>query len=306
LIATLEAAAVDIFAALDRRMIDALILKGAGLARLLYTPEEHRRYVDIDLLVSPLERVGAEEVLAGLGYRNATEQLGIDDIGGVVHADTWLGTPRGAAYQIVVELHRWLPGARVEPAAAWNALWRRRTSIELGERPIPVPARDAQALQLATHAAQHGPQYSKGLRELTLAIDRWPVGVWQRAGELAVEIDATATFAAGLRLVPAGMELVAMLTLPADVALEWEIRHRDERPRGAFHLEAFRAAQSPAERLAVVRRALAPDRRWIVNEYRWVDDRAVRLVAAYALHILRAPLWLAKAWWFSLRARRAT
>lgn len=51
----LDAAAGEVLTALEAAGIEALLLKGAALARLLYGPDEHRGYLDIDLLVGPAQ-----------------------------------------------------------------------------------------------------------------------------------------------------------------------------------------------------------------------------------------------------------
>jgi hypothetical protein len=297
----LEPAAAALFGAFASEGVDALLLKGPALARLLYTSDEHRPYVDLDLLVAPAQFERAEAVLRRIGYRNASERLGIDDVGGVVHADTWLSPVDGTSHEI--DVHRWLPGAEAPVEAAWQALWAHRTPIEVSGAQIPVLAREGQALQLATHAAQHGPDYTKGTRELEMGLERWAPGVWREAAQLAAEVDATAAFAAGLRLVPDGEQLANALRLPDDPTFDWEIRHLDERPRGAFHVQAFREAGGPRERLRLLRRALLPNRRWLTVEYAWAQKSPLHLAAGYLLHLVRTPLWAARAWAF--RRRRA-
>jgi hypothetical protein len=299
----LEPVAAELFGAFANRGIDALLLKGPALAHLLYEPGEHRAYVDLDLLVAPahLEQAGA--LLEGLGYRNTAERLGIEDVGGVVHADTWL-SPIDAAESHELDVHRWLPGAETAPEAAWEALRRHRSAITLAGVQIPVLAREGQALQLATHAAQHGPTYIKGLGELSLALERWPLDVWRQAASLAAEVGAADAFAAGLRLVPQGAWTTAELQLADPTALDWEIRHLGERPRGAFHVDAFRDAATLRDRLGLARKALLPNPRWLAVEYHWAKRGPVRLALAYGLHLVRTPVWATRAWIFRRRARR--
>jgi hypothetical protein len=138
-----------------------------------------------------------------------------------------------------------------------------------------------------------------------LALERWPADVWQQARMLASELKADAAFSTGLRLIPEGARLARALSLPTDSALEWEVAHRAERPRGTFHVEAFRDASTLRERAAVARRALFPDRRWLAVEYHWSQRGAVWRALAYGLHAARSPVWAARAWAFRRRARRA-
>jgi hypothetical protein len=221
----------------------------------------------------------------------------------VAHAETWL-SPAGASPH-ELDVHYRLPGTEEAPGTTWDALWQSHARIELDGRDVPVPALSAQALQLATHAAHHGPSYFKGLRELTLAIERWPFEVWRDAAGLADQLAAVAALAAGLRLTTEGTLLATELGLPVDRALEWEIAHAEERPRGTFHAAAFDEADTLRERLRMARRALFPTRRWVAVEYPWAKRGPVRACAAYLLHIARTPIWAARAWSFRRRSRRA-
>lgn len=304
LTAELDSAAIQVFEAFEVHGVGALLLKGPALANSLYTPSERRNYSDVDLLVAPGDLLKARKVMGELGYRNASEALGIDDIGEVVHEESWIGMPPGATYELVVELHLRLAGSKASPQVAWDVLEVQRTSTELRGRSVPALGREGLAMHLAMHAAQHGPQYEKGCRELALGLERWPFPVWERAATLAREIGASDAYAAGLRLVPAGGRLAETLALPPTSRLDWEIKQR-ARPRGTFHLEALLQARSMRARVDVLRRALLPGHRWMAWQYPWARGGTGRLVAAYALHLTRTPLWAVRAWWFQRRARRS-
>jgi hypothetical protein len=165
--------------------------------------------------------------------------------------------------------------------------------------------RGGQAMHLAMHASQHGPRVTKHVDELTLALERWAAPVWDSAVVLAREIDAVEAFAAGLRLLPQGEAEAARLGLAAPAELDWKIQHRWSRPRGTFHLEAMTEANGLGERLQILRRSLLPRHAWITYEHPWAQGGRVRVIVAYGLHLARAPVWAARAWIFTLRARRA-
>jgi Uncharacterised nucleotidyltransferase len=301
---TLDAVAAQVLAAFRQAGVEALLLKGRALATLLYRAGEQRDYSDVDLLVAPHALDTAEATLRGLGYGNASSAQGIDDIGGVVHADTWIRATPGSYDPPMIDLHRWLPGARATPGKAWEALTARRTWIEIEGRQAAVLNRDGQAMHLATHAAQHGPGFPKHVLELALALERWPADVWDSAARLAQEIDATEAFAAGLRLVvPEGAVVAARLAVPSTGELDWTIRH--QRPRGTFHLQALADARGARERLQVLRRSLLPSRVWIMHQHPWARAGGLRIIAAYGAHLARAPRWAARAWLYRGRARRA-
>ena len=240
-------------------------------------------------------------MLGDLGYENATARTGVDDFTGAVHADSWV---RVHGYSI--DLHARLAGCHAPPEAVWERLRRDRDAIEVGGRRAAILGRPALALHLATHAAQHGPGDAKAIADLRRGIERWPPEDWRAAADLARELRATAAFGAGLRVVDEGARLAAQLELPETAEAEWQIRHRDLRPRGASHLEAFAGAADLRSRARVVRRALLPDPRWIASEYPWAAGSRVRLAGGYARHLLRAPGWAVRALRYRGRARRAT
>jgi hypothetical protein len=255
--------------------------------------------------VAPRQLEAAEEVLTGLGYENSSPAKVLDDIGGVVHAHTWIRATQGGKDHPMIDLHHWLPGARATPAAAWEALEARRIWIEVGGRQAPVLDRAGQAMHLAMHATQHGLAFSKHVDELALALERWPPGVWDSAASLAREIDATEAFAAGLRMLPEGAAVAARLDLRSTAELDWRIRHRHERPRGTFHMQALKDAHGASERLRILRRSLLPSRLWITTQHPWARAGGMRVIAAYGAHLARTPRWAVRAWLFRRRAQRA-
>jgi hypothetical protein len=301
----LDDAAAEVLAAFKEAGVDALLLKGRALAILLYHAGEQRSYSDVDLLVAPDEFDAAEGALRGLGYENASAAQGIDDVGGVVHAETWTRATPGSNDPPMIDLHRWLPGVRATPATAWERLAARRTWIELCGTQAAVLDRSGQAMHLAMHAAQHGPRFSKHVDELALALERWSADVWDAADLLAQQIDATEAFAAGLRLLPQGTTMATRFGLPSTGELDWTIRHRHDTPRGTVHLQALADARGVRERLQVMRRSLLPSRAWIMHEHPWARAGGLRVIAAYGAHLARTPGWAARAWLFRGRARRA-
>lgn len=305
LTAKLDIYAAEVLQAFEKTGVDSLLLKGRGLANVLYGPGDRRGYSDIDLLVPPHQLRLAEETLTRLGYANADAARGIDDVGGVVHGQTWIRSIPESDDHPMVDLHRWFPGSAAPPAVAWEALILRQAWIDVGDRQAAVLDRPGQAMHLATHAAQHGPAFEKPVDELRLAIEMWPVKVWDAAAELALKIGALPAFAAGLRLVPRGVEIAAELRLPTTAELDWTIRQLGVRPRGTFHLQALGEAENLRHRLNILRRSLLPKRAWIVQQYSYAGGGPLRLSVAYVVHLVRTPAWAARAWRFRRRARAA-
>ena len=298
----LDATAAAVFGAFAAGGVDAVLLKGPALARMLYEPGETRAYSDVDVLVDPAHLGRARTALAGAGYLDVSDELGVVDVAGVVHDETWVG-PDPDGHQ-TVDLHLRLPGAKAAPERVWAAIAAGRTVIELAGREVPVLGEAGLALHVATHAAQHGAGHEKGIVDLRLGLERWPEEVWLQASALAAEIGAEAAFVTGLRLVDAGERLAQRLGLKPDPRAAWATTHRGARPRGTAHLEAFAAAPGPLARAAVVRRALLPRRAWIRITYPWARGGAARLAAGYCVHLLRAPLWALRAWRHRRRGQR--
>lgn len=304
--AELDDAAGEVLDAFDAAGVDSVLLKGPALVRMLYRPDEHRGYSDIDVLVRPKDLARARQALTGVGYRNSGDVTAVDDVAGILHAEMWFRLVEGesgVAQQI--DLHWRLPGCEAPPDIVWEALAACRDRIELNERTASVLGREGLALHLATHAAQHGPDGLKPLADLVRGVERWPDDVWAAAARLAERVGGTSAFAAGLRLTRAGTELARQLELPPTDRLTWEILHRDARPRGTFHLDAWAQARGVRERANVLRRSLLPTREWISWEYPGVAESRARLLAAYARHLLRTPRWAVRAWRFRRRARSA-
>jgi hypothetical protein len=301
--AGIDAAAVETLDAFAAAGVDALLLKGAALARMLYRAGETRAYFDVDLLVAPANVAAGGRVLADLGYANLRELQGIDDTAGSLHADTWARSIPGFG-NVTIDLHWRLEGCDAPPDVAWGVLCERSEFIEVSGSRIATLDRSGLALHLALHAAQHGPGDLKAMGDLQRGVERWPADVWRDAAQLSRRLNATETFAAGLRLLPESAVVAADLGLPTADSILWTIAHRDARPRGTFHVQALSEARGARERAGVLRRALLPQAAWIVWEYRWAAGGRLRLLAAYGLHMLRSPALAARAWRFRRSAQR--
>ena len=298
----LDQTALAVLNGFEAAGVRSLLLKGPVLSRVLYTAEEYRSYLDIDVLVPPGDLAAAHETLTALGYRTGNENLGIDDVGGVAHSEIW--AQRGTDWPLWVDLHHRLTGCTAPGDVVWAALWAGRSSIDFHGRETAIPGKSGIALHVAIHAAQHGPADTKAIADLARAVERCPLATWRSAASLAEKVGGVEELGAGLRLLPAGAGLAEQLSLPSSPQRDWEIRHREFRPRGMFHLQALSDAGGVRERMNVLRRSLLPTGAWIRSEFPWAARSRLLLLAAYACHITRAPLWALCAWVFRLRASR--
>jgi hypothetical protein len=193
----LDAVAAEVVRELEREGIRSLVLKGPALKEWLYDGPGERSYRDIDLLVSDLP--AAERELRGLGFRFVSEDP---------HARVWLRGP------INLDLHARVAGVRADPVVAFELLSAGAELLDVGRGSVWILPPHGRALHLALHAAQHGPSDDKALEDLRRGISRLPQELWVAAAELAGELDARPSFAAGLALLPQGRTLADVIGLP--------------------------------------------------------------------------------------------
>lgn len=283
-----------VVASLRAAGVRSILLKGPALARLLYGPGEHRSYTDVDLLVAPADAGRANEVLGRLGFSPlvSDEALGPHR---PLHAHEWRRTGGGAS----VDLHRTLPGAAAPPDDVAAVLAAHTATTEIAGEEVEALAPPALLVQVALHAAHHGPRSGKALRDLERAAGRQPYDAWEEAATIARQIDATPAFAAGLRLVPAGAALADRLALPLDVPVDVRLKAAGAPPL-AVGLDWLLRTRGLRARLALVARTALPPpsalRLWRPLARRGTSG----LVAAYASH----PFWLARHAVPSIRALR--
>jgi Uncharacterised nucleotidyltransferase len=222
LTAEVDAVTAEVAGAFGREGIETLVLKGPVLAKWLY-PGEVRPYVDSDLMVAPENRARAVGVLERLGF---SEHM------------PWLGTPlsldigrtafhrRGSGG--MVDLHCQLPGLDGDPDAIWGSLATSAERQVIGGVELHVPDRDAVLLHVVLHAAQHANLGdSKPLEDLRRALARVEESKWPSTLELARAYRGIPAFAAGLRLLPEGEDLVRRLNLDEVRSLQYTLRRED-------------------------------------------------------------------------------
>jgi hypothetical protein len=270
----LDVAASEVVEALRERDVPVIVLKGSALAERLYGPDSLRSHDDVDLLVRGEDIRDAGEGLAELGFRMADEED---------YAQAWIRAADG----VTVDLHTTLVGVGVSAQEAWNLLARETTEARLGRTRLSVFDDAALALHVALHAAQHGPRGGKGIEDLRRAVDELDESAWRAAAGLAEQLDATAAFAAGLRLVPAGADLAGELGLssarPAAVALR-----AASPPPTALGLQRLLQAQGFGAKAKLLARELAPSPAFMRAVYPVARRGSLGLVTSYAWR----PFWL--------------
>ncbi len=202
-----------------------------------------------------------------------------------------------------LDLHRTLTGIEVSPETAWLLLSEETEMLSLRGVEVEVLSQSGRALHLVLHAADHGFTSNRPLNELALALETLPEALWSRAASLAAKLEATAAFAAGLRLVPKGADLAARLRLPANDSLETALR-ASPATRHALGLQWLLQTPGLGAKASLLVRKLVPPPAYMRAWSRLAQKGSSGLILAYAWRplylLLEAPLTI-HSWW---RARR--
>ncbi len=205
----LDSTLATLVPAMRARGVRPVLIKGPATARWLYDDPRARAYGDIDLLIAPDAFALAGRVMAEHGFTRIEDALRPGEY--TTHHERWI---RPGTQRIKVELHRTLlPLDAVPPELVWRHLTAETETLDVGGCSVETPSAPAAALIVCLHAEQHGVGERQPMTDLARAVERLPVPTWSRAALLAGELGASAAFAAGLELVPAGRELCRALGL---------------------------------------------------------------------------------------------
>lgn len=208
----LDRVTVNIVRQLDLARVPCIILKGPATASWLYRGE-HRAYGDIDLLVPSEDMQVAAAVLQKNGFFDPSPNAAPTEVS--AHARPYRNS-RG----IEIDLHHRLNGTTVPPALVWQELTADSILIPVAGTKLPVGSLKVQLLIVVLHAAQHGKQEKKPLRDLARAATKVTESEIREAAALAARLGASESFAAGLSLSLVLKGLVPDLaTLPSQLTV---------------------------------------------------------------------------------------
>lgn len=132
--------------------VDLLHIKGAALDESLRHMTEAdgsmstRLSADADVLVRPAHIRLLSEALSQHGWRR---HFDFEDGSAFAHAATWFHHRVG-----FLDVHRYFPGIELDPAEAFDVLWRRRDRYDIAGILCEVPEITAQRLIMIVHAAR--------------------------------------------------------------------------------------------------------------------------------------------------------
>jgi hypothetical protein len=197
----------EVFEAFDGAGIEAILLKGPAIAGWLYTEDEIRAYGDGDFLVARAQWEEASLVLRALGFREDIARLEHPNLESFA-SYPW-GRETGGAGMQSIDLHATLAGIVADFPRVWSILSSGTAEIVIAGRRVPILGEPARTMHIALHAAHH--HEGKPMLDLERALERLDGGLWSEAAQVAEALDATAAFATGLRLTPAGDALARRL-----------------------------------------------------------------------------------------------
>jgi Uncharacterised nucleotidyltransferase len=290
-LATAQSLSVDLVAAevveaLRRAGVRSILLKGATFAKWLYRDGDLRLYTDVDLLIRRTDTSIAHAVLARLGFHHAFDShpyfvRGADD----------------------VDLHCSLKGVQADEERVWSVLSKMTESQEVGGVEVEALVAPARALHVALHAAQHGRDWLTPMEDLRRAVDFLPFEVWETAAGLAEKIEASAAFATGLCLLPAGEATAVRLNLERAASVETVLRSKTPPPL-ALRFAELHAIRGLGGRIRFIVRKLFPSRAYIRFAMPVARKGPLGLVIAYCWRLVRLSFRAGPGFRAWLRARR--
>lgn len=261
--------------------VECLVLKGAHLAGVLYASPHLRPYSDLDLLVSPLTRARAWEVLTATGY--SQELLVTRDA--VLAEMAFTRTESGVHH--FVDLHwRALSPLPFQHLLPFDDVWHRSQPIPaLGEQARGLGDSDALLHVVAHLAAHHGTAprliWLADLDRLARRLDaeRWmkftAAACHGGLAAVTLEVIRTASRLFGTPVPDSVMRTLAAAAPGAPIGLAF-LEPRSKAGRMWIELRALTRWR---ERIRLVAQHLVPDRRYMEQRY---GVRGAGLVRAYA------------------------
>jgi hypothetical protein len=268
-----DAVTAEVVLALRSAGVRPILLKGPSIATWLYADGTPRPYGDTDLMIERGALASSSRALRAAGFR---EQPGVSSY-------TWFRR----SDESIVDLHDVLFGIEASSDEAWAALAEGTESLEVGGVEMEALSRPARLLYIALHAAQHEIDgFEQAGKDLERALAHAEAADWEKATTLARRLQATATFAAGLRLRADGVRLADRMTLPRDRPLMLSLREEVEQPL-AVTLERLATMRGRGARLRFVARRLVPPPNYMRWRYPTLAARGhVGLGVAYLLRPL--------------------
>lgn len=209
----IDAMAVESISALRAEGVRAILLKGATIARWLYSSPELREYADIDLLIAGADFASARRALERLGYVDTFADWAPNEP--PPHAHMFSVAPPSRAAAAVpyragppIDLHWSFHGIGGSDLEFWTAVADSTERMHISGTVVEVPSKTTRTLLLALHAPTSAPQ---PLFDLNQGLQLLSDETWAAAYDLAVRLDAVPRFLTALMMRPLGRSLIDRL-----------------------------------------------------------------------------------------------
>ena len=169
----------------DEVGVDLLHIKGAAVDPSLRPPEMHG--TDVDVMVRPSHFPRLDEAIRSHGWRLYTTFASGSPFG---HAQTYTHHVWG-----FLDLHRFFPGIRIAPGAAFDRLWADGSTVKIAGVGFRVPSVPAQSVLNILNAARAGKTRGD---DLAVVWEAAPDDRRAQIRSLVDELDADVAFAAAI------------------------------------------------------------------------------------------------------------
>jgi hypothetical protein len=278
--------------------IKSILLKGPAFGRLLYDDAVERSYTDTDLLVRSIDREQAERSLQTCGFVRVDRD------------EDWMGPAPKYAHTFqrptdgaMVDLHWRLSGAAATPEEVWSAVSEHIVALEVGGRLVSGLDAAATAVLVALHNAHHGNSRPQTLIDLDRAVERLDMESWREAAGLAIQLQATEPFTAGLRLTHAGDALADQLGLGRPASVEMWLKTNPS-TYGAWVLDRLAQTRTLRGRLQICLQVIVPPPVVMHTFFPFARRGRAALAFSYVLRPLRLSVHAGPAMRDWIRARR--
>lgn len=204
-----DSVAARTVSALSQVDVEAILLKGPGLGRLLYGRSGVRLYTDVDLLVRTADWARAQRVLSEAGYWPRAPRSDANK-----HAETWVHASMPA-----IDLHRTVWGATAPAQTVWHVVYGGSRVLSVAGTAVRIPDNSFIAFHAAVHALQSGPSARRRWGELKMLLEGEALADWDQIEQCAREVRGTAALHAALSRFPGLVTFSSNISSPLGLRL---------------------------------------------------------------------------------------
>jgi hypothetical protein len=174
------------------------VIKGARLAKSVYSDSNNRPFVDIDLLVHPSALAGLKDKLNILGFAQETSQA-LEPGQNSLLEQYWTYRPVYKKYRLLLELHTNFPGLHC-PFISEKDLWNNLKTLNFIDAPVPVLSPEYELCLLCLHVQQHSYSRLIWLADIARLVQKENIN-WEKVIRICRKEGIEASVLWGLHLV---------------------------------------------------------------------------------------------------------